>query len=176
MHWCGSLESIEELEEVFGAGYPPDEGYWSTLPETSTTAIHVDEVEFVAESDRSPNSTQPTPGSTRTENQREDSTSRVDHSTESVTSARATGESSDTGTGSTTITGLSDYTDEVDVAIEELEEVFGAGYPPDRTIVLPEPAEDRSATLIALPVCGALILLAIGVIALRLRRRRAGGQ
>lgn len=131
VHWCGSHVSIEELEEVFGAGYSPDdagdssanllplsgvlgiggyspddEGNSSALPESSTTGIGLDEVEVNAEDGQTPSSTQPTPESTRTVNRRNDPTSQVDHSTQSVTNTGDTDERPDTGSGSATTRGL----------------------------------------------------------------------
>ena len=46
VHWCGSHVSIEELEEVFGSGYPPDETLAPpATQQISTTAVPVEEPE-----------------------------------------------------------------------------------------------------------------------------------
>ena len=60
------------------------------------------------------------------------------------------------------------------VSIEELEEVFGAGYPPDATLMLEEPPES-STPFRTLAVGSAAFVLLAGVVGLvRLRRRAVG--
>ena len=63
--------------------------------------------------------------------------------------------------------------------VEELEEVFGAGYPPDPTIQLSEPQTSEPSgnpTTIRQTVATgiALVVLGAGLIAIHRRRRRAG--
>ena len=60
------------------------------------------------------------------------------------------------------------------VSIEELEEVFGAGYPPDALLMLEEPSE--SSTPFRTPLVGGTVfVLVAGVVGLvRLRRRAVG--
>ena len=57
--------------------------------------------------------------------------------------------------------------------LDELEAVFGAGYPPDDSIRLSEPSGDR-ATITALAVGGAAVALCAVLIALARRRKGAG--
>ena len=60
------------------------------------------------------------------------------------------------------------------VSIEELEEVFGAGYPPDETLVLEEPSESSTPSRTLLVGGAAFVLLAAVVGLVRLKRRTVG--
>ena len=60
------------------------------------------------------------------------------------------------------------------VSIEELEEVFGAGYPPDETLVLEEPSESSTPSRTLLVGGAAFVLFATVVGLARLKRRTVG--